>query len=65
MRVDRFNGGTMRRYYLRTGILVCVSEPAKRCSWIPAIIPHISVDVSRACAAELLRAEARARRKAS
>lgn len=65
MRIERYNGGTLRRYHLRTGVLVTTSGQRKTCGWIPNIIPHITVDVSRTGAAAFLRAERVAQRGAS
>ena len=57
--IDRLNGNTLRRYWLPSGaVIVSGTFHGKRgARVIPASCAHVAVDISRADAARMIRAE--------
>lgn len=54
-RVQRHNGGTMRRYRLPDGAFVVVfSKPMREARYLPAFCNHVSQFITRREAAQLL-----------
>lgn len=57
MRIDRWNGNTLRRYHFANGSIGIVARNSageRKCAVIPAACRHISVDVAPATLAAQL-----------
>ena len=59
MRIDRWNGNTLRRYHHASGAILCSARnehhATKRASIIPASCRHVAVAIDRNEAARILR----------
>lgn len=53
MKIDRWNGGTLRRYHHPSGAKIVVNSN-RNCAAIPAWCQHISSTVSRTEAATMI-----------
>lgn len=57
-RVDRFNGGALRRYHFNNGaigVVARLSNGARQCSVIPAFCRHIAFEIEPATLLQQLR----------
>ena len=54
LRIDRYNGNTLRRYHLPSGAIVAVRGQDRTAVALPAFCNHISVRCSRSEAARAI-----------
>lgn len=65
LRIDRYNGNTLRRYHLPSGAIVAVRGQDRTAVVLPAFCHHISVPCSRSEAARAIHQARREHRASS